>query len=194
MASAALAILSLLVAAAPSVGAIASSSLLSRDSSMDIKERPVMKVIRMLQDMEAELKKELEDDSAVHEMLSCWCETNEKEKTKAIADGEATIAALKASIAEANAKMAELKEKRKSTQDEQWADEKALGEATELRMKENKAFHAEEADLLEAIDACKQAVVALSKHFPELAQMKSIARRLRKARVAQLLQGSNRLG
>merc|ERR1719336_2685373 len=194
MASAVPTLAVLVFAAAPSVAAVGSSSLLSRDLNMDIKERPVMKVVRMLQDMEAELKKELEDDGAVHEMLSCWCETNEKEKAKAIADGEATIAALKASIAEANAKVAELTEKRKATQDEQWADEKALGEATELRMKENKAFHAEEADLLEAIDACKQAVVALSKHFPELAQMKSIARRLRKARVAQLLQASNQLG
>merc|ERR1719336_1369509 len=83
----------LLFATAPSVAAVGSSSLLSLDMSMDTKERPVMKVVRMLQDMEAELKKELEDDKAVHEMLSCWCETNEKEKTKAIADGKAKVAA-----------------------------------------------------------------------------------------------------
>jgi hypothetical protein len=44
------------------------------------KERPVMKIVRMLQDMQTELQKELEDDKAVHDMLGCWCKTNEQEK------------------------------------------------------------------------------------------------------------------
>eukprot|EP00445_Apocalathium_hangoei_P050362 CAMPEP_0204036222 /NCGR_PEP_ID=MMETSP0360-20130528/79011_1 /ASSEMBLY_ACC=CAM_ASM_000342 /TAXON_ID=268821 /ORGANISM="Scrippsiella Hangoei, Strain SHTV-5" /LENGTH=55 /DNA_ID=CAMNT_0050981385 /DNA_START=50 /DNA_END=214 /DNA_ORIENTATION=+ len=30
------------------------------------KERPVMKVVRLLQDMQAELQKDLDDDKAVH--------------------------------------------------------------------------------------------------------------------------------
>eukprot|EP00445_Apocalathium_hangoei_P052516 CAMPEP_0204029512 /NCGR_PEP_ID=MMETSP0360-20130528/56712_1 /ASSEMBLY_ACC=CAM_ASM_000342 /TAXON_ID=268821 /ORGANISM="Scrippsiella Hangoei, Strain SHTV-5" /LENGTH=57 /DNA_ID=CAMNT_0050973487 /DNA_START=85 /DNA_END=254 /DNA_ORIENTATION=+ len=35
----------------------------------DFKERPVMKVVRLLQDMKAELQKDLDDDKAVHEQL-----------------------------------------------------------------------------------------------------------------------------
>merc|ERR1719235_2466836 len=86
-------------------------SILSRDADLSLKERPVAKVVRMLKDMLAELNKELEDDKAVYEMLTCWCETNEKEKTKAIEEGEAKIAQLEADIGEDMAKIKELKEK-----------------------------------------------------------------------------------
>merc|ERR1719262_594056 len=89
----------------------ASESILSRDQDLSLKERPVAKVVRMLKDMQDELNKELEDDKAVFEMLTCWCETNEKEKTKAIEEGEANAARLEAELGEAAAKIKELKEK-----------------------------------------------------------------------------------
>jgi len=100
-----------------------------------------MKVIRLLQDMKVELNKELEDDKEVYEQLSCWCETNAKEKTKAIELGEAREAELVAFLGEAVAKMEELKAKLKATKDEINADWAALNEASALRMKENKEFH-----------------------------------------------------
>jgi len=144
-----------------------------------------MKIVRMLQDMAVELQKELDDDKQVHEMLACWCSTNEKEKTQAIELGEAKISQLESSMDEAVARMVELKEKRRSTMDEINADHAALTQADELRMKENKAFQGEETDLMEAVAACKQAVVVLGKHNPELAQVRSIVRRLQDARVVQ---------
>merc|ERR1719316_2476251 len=52
-------------------------------------ERPVMKVVRLLQDMKAQLEKEKADDEAVFESLDCWCKTNEEEKTKALEAGQA---------------------------------------------------------------------------------------------------------
>jgi hypothetical protein len=54
-------------------------------------------------------------------------------------------------------------------------------------MKENKEFHEAETDMLQAVDACKNAIIVLSKHNPELAQVKSIARLLQSARVPQLI-------
>merc|ERR1719238_1950803 len=108
---------------------------LSLDKDMSFKTRPIMKVVRMLEDMKVELNKEL------HEMLDCWCTTNEKEKTKAIELAEARIAELEALLGETLAKIKELKSKRKATQEEQYADQAALDEAEELRMKENKEFH-----------------------------------------------------
>merc|ERR1719311_1823641 len=92
-------------------------SALSRDADLSLKERPVAKVVRMLKDMQEELNKELEDDKAVYEMLTCWCETNEKEKVKAIELGEAKQAALEAELGEAAAKMKELKEKIATSKD-----------------------------------------------------------------------------
>ena len=51
----------------------------------------------------------------VHEKMVCWCETNEKEKTKAIEDGGLEIQRLKAFLGEAAGKIAELKVSRKDT-------------------------------------------------------------------------------
>jgi len=173
---------------------VESGSVLSRDLATNLKERPVMKVVRLLKDMEAELNKELEDDKQVYEMLSCWCQTNEKEKTKAIELGTSTAAELEASLSADAAKVVALKAKRKDTMDEMYADQKALGQANELRIKENKAFQAEKVDLIEAIKACEQAVTVLSKHHPELAQIKSVAQMLQKARVSELVVSSSMLG
>jgi hypothetical protein len=160
---------------------------LANDKDMSLKTRPIMKVVRMLEDMKVELNKELEDDKAVHEMLDCWCTTNEKEKTKAIEMGTTRVAELEALLGETLAKIKELKSKRKATQEDQYKDQAALDEAEELRMKENKEFHGTETDLLEAIDATKNAIIVLSKHNPALAQLKSVARMLQAARVPQLI-------
>jgi chromosome segregation ATPase len=168
------------------MNAVLSLALFGSGMSATVEDRPIMKVVRMLQDMEAELKSELKDDKEVHEKLTCWCTTNRKDKESAIEMAQAKIAQLEAAIGEAVAKIAELKEKRAATLAEVNADHKALSEASELRMKENKQFQAEETDLIEAIMASKQAITALSKHHPELAQMKAAARRLTNARVPQL--------
>merc|ERR1719224_133505 len=151
------------------------------------KTRPIMKVVRMLEDMKEELNKELEDDKAVQELLECWCTTGVKEKEKAIQLAESRIAELEAALGEALAKINELKAKRKATQEEQYADQKALDESEEMRMKENKAFHETEGDLLQAIDATENAITMLSKHNAGLAQIKAVAQSLQTARVTELM-------
>merc|ERR1719412_2332986 len=146
-------------------------------------ERPVMKVVRLLKDMETELINDLEDDKKVHEMLDCWCKTNRQEKTAAIELGEAKQSQLEAFLGEAAAKMADIKTKRDATQDEVDKDWAALNEAKAMRMKENKAFHDEEMYLQQTIDAAQQAVIVLSKHHPELAQLKTVVHKLRSANI-----------
>jgi len=160
---------------------------LTRDLGTSMKERPIAKVVRMLQDMKDELTAELEDDKAVQETLDCWCTTNENEKNQAVEVASRRIEELYAMMGEAGAKMKELKSKRKSVQEEQYADQKALDESEELRMKENKEFHGEETDLLGAIDACKSAIEVLSRSNPQLAQVKSVAHALQLARVQDMM-------
>mmetsp|Transcript_100582 Transcript_100582/g.199816 ORF Transcript_100582/g.199816 Transcript_100582/m.199816 type:complete len:676 (-) Transcript_100582:93-2120(-) len=157
--------------------------LLGVASAAQTSERPVMKVVRLLKDMETELINDLEDDKKVHEMLDCWCKQNREEKTAAIELGEEKQSQLEAFLGEAAAKMAEIKSKRDATQDEVDKDWAALNEAKALRMKDNKAFHDEEMYLQQTIDAAQQAVVVLSKHHPELAQVKEVAHKLRSANV-----------
>merc|ERR1719230_2158581 len=166
---------------------------LQTDMDESLKTRPVMKVVRMLQDMQVELNKEMEDDKAVYEMLSCWCETNEKEKTKAIELGEAKQADLEAELGEAAAKMKELKEKIATATDDYNKSWEALKEANSMRMKDTKEFHGEEVDLIQAIKACKDAITVLSKHHPELAQLREAAQLLQKGKVTQLVVSSGAL-
>lgn len=173
------------------LGAIASGLTATQERSLstDMKERPVMKVVRLLQDMKAQLESELADDKAVHEELSCWCKTNDEEKTTAIEVGEASESRLETYLGEAAAKMAELKVKRDATLAEVDRDEAALEEARTLRMKENKAFHADEANLIEAIKACDQAITVLKEYNPNAAglqQVRAVARRLQQAQVLTL--------
>merc|ERR1719478_1442255 len=150
-------------------------STLERDMDMDTKERPISKIVKMIQDMKAELEAEREDDEKVHEMLSCWCETNEKEKTKSVELAQQKIAALESAIAEYLGKMEELKTKLKDTKDAYNRDWDALNEATAMRMKEGQEFNKGENDIIGAINACKQAIVVLSKHHPELTQLTKVA-------------------
>jgi len=165
----------------------AAMSTLEKDASMSLKERPVMKVVRLLQDTKVELEKNLEDDKAVHETMTCWCNSNNGEKEAAIAAGKAKIAELESSMGADAAKISGLKEKRKETLDEVNSDHKALSDATTLRMKENKAFQASETDYLEAIGAASNAITVLGKHNPSLAQIKTAAHKLLDARVSQMV-------
>merc|ERR1719456_300509 len=160
---------------------VLSTSALQRDMSMNFKTRPIMKVVAMLEDMKAELNKELADDKAVYETLVCWCTTGKQDKTKAIEMAKANIGRLTAEMGEAAGKVAEFKAKRKETMDEMYADQKGLGESTEQRQKDSQAFHTEETDLLDAISAAKGAVTALSKHHPDLAQVRKVVFKLNEA-------------
>ena len=72
------------------------------------KNRPVSKVITLLKDMMKQLEKEAEEDEEIYDTLACWCETNDKEKSKAIADAEARISDLTIKIEELTANSARL--------------------------------------------------------------------------------------
>ena len=54
------------------------------------------------------MEKEAEEDEDVYEAMGCWCETNDKAKTKAIADGDTAINRLTAAIEDHTANSARL--------------------------------------------------------------------------------------
>jgi len=130
------------------------------------KNRPVSKVITLLKDMLKQLEKEAEEDEEIYDKMACWCETNDKEKTKSIADAEARIEDLTSKIEELTANSARLGTEIKNLEKEVAANQAALDQATAIRQKQLAEFNAEEKDLLESISALKAAVVVLSKHHP----------------------------
>jgi len=183
----------LLFGQASAASLTAASSALAKDASMDMKSRPVMKVVRLLQDMLVELNAAMEDDKAVYEMLECWCKTNEAEKVKLIAVSEARLKEIDAITAENGAKISEMTLKYEATLEEYQSDWEQLQKAIALRMKENQEFHTRETELITAIKAAKNAVIVLSKHYPDLLQVQQAAKLLQKARVAQLVDSTGAL-
>merc|ERR1719301_278098 len=71
-------------------------------------EKPIAKVLGLLKDMSTQLQKEADEDAEMFEKMGCWCETNDKEKTKAIADAKKRIEALTAAIEAGTAKSSSL--------------------------------------------------------------------------------------
>merc|ERR1719323_1717121 len=130
----------------------------------DAKNRPVSKVITLLKDMLKQLEKEAAEDEDIYDKMACWCETNDKEKTKSIAEAEARIEDLTTKIEQLTAVSARLGTEIKNLEKEVAQNQNALAEATALREKQLAEFNAEEKDMLEAISALKAAITVLSKH------------------------------
>merc|ERR1719388_330539 len=114
--------------------------------------------------MISQLEKEAEEDEEVYEAMGCWCETNDKAKTKSIADAEQAISDLTAAIEELTASSARLNTEIANLEKEVAKNSQALDTATALRTKELAEFNAEEKESLQTISSLKSAVIALSKH------------------------------
>merc|ERR1719253_2504632 len=115
-----------------------------------------------------QLEKEAAEDEEIYDKMACWCETNDKEKTKSIADAEARISDLTTKIEELTASSARLNTEIKNLEKEVAANQDALDKATAIRQKQLAEFNGEEKDLLESISALKSAVTVLSKHHSML--------------------------
>merc|ERR1719281_1361748 len=102
-----------------------------------------------------QLEAEAEEDEEIYEKMACWCETNDKEKTKAIADAEAHINDLTSRIEELSAMSARLSTEIKNLEKEVAENQAALDKATAIRQKQLAEFNEEEKDALEAISALK---------------------------------------
>ena len=155
--------------AAMAVGAVGLDLEVHATSSLHFdeaaaKNRPVSKVITLLKDMLKQLEKEAEEDEEIYDQLACWCETNDKEKTKSIADAENHIEDLTTKIEELTAGSARLNTEIKNLEKEVAENQNALDQATAIRQKELAEFNAEEKDLLQSISALASAVTVLSKH------------------------------
>ncbi|CAK0869361.1 unnamed protein product, partial [Prorocentrum cordatum] len=111
-----------------------------------------------------QLEKEASEDEDIYDKLACWCETNDREKTKAIKDAESRIAQLQVQIEEDTAISSRLNTEIKNTEEEVAKNQEALDEAVAIRKKELAEFNAEEKEMLEAIQALRAAVTVLSKH------------------------------
>jgi len=124
----------------------------------------VSRVVNLLKDMQAELQKEADNDSELYDKLVCWCETNEKEKTKAIEIAKQMISDYTATIEETAAKNAQLTTDVAQLKKEVADNSASLDQATALRTKESGEFQTDEKDAIASIGSLKNAVMTLGKH------------------------------
>merc|ERR1719498_679177 len=150
------------------------------------KNRPVSKVITLLKDMLKQLEKEAEEDEEIYDQLACWCETNDKEKTKSIGDAESKIEQLTTAIEDLTAGSALLNTEIKNLEKEVAENQEALDQATEIRQKELAEFNAEEKDLLGSISAITSGVQAAMQMHGDL--LKGVFTHKQQRAVAAFLQ------
>merc|ERR1719311_693907 len=151
--------------------ALASASLLTSDAAqMDLKERPVSKVIK---DMKATLEKEKAADEELFEKMTCWCETNEKEKNAAVETANKQIDGLVSDIEKHSGMSAQLQAEIAQLEKEVAENTKALDTATAVREKELEEFQGNELDMVNSLAAMKNAILVLSKHHSAFLQGKA---------------------
>merc|ERR1719443_224157 len=115
--------------------------------------------------------------------------TNDKAKTRAIADGEDSINQLSSSIEDLSANSARLTAEIGALNSEVAKNTEALESATALREKQLAEFNVEEKDMLQSILSLKGAVVALSNHHTAaFLQSSQSARELNAVQIAADIQ------
>merc|ERR1719313_2827960 len=127
-----------------------------------IGETPVQKVARLLTEMKDQLDADAKSDEELFEKLGCFCATNKKDKTEAVAAAEKAIISYKNSIEELTAKSAEYSATITRLNGEVAKATAALDQATSIREKENGEFTDSEKELMESLASCTAAIATLS--------------------------------
>jgi hypothetical protein len=130
---------------------------------------PIQRVTMLLKKMKAELIAEANKEAEMYDKMVCWCETNEKEKKKAIADADALDKELTAEIEERSAKFGNQATTIEALKEQIAEDTASLKQATAIREREAAKFREENKDLIQWITNVKNAIDILSKHQTEKA-------------------------
>merc|ERR1719387_2268916 len=128
---------------------------------------PVQRVVMLLKKMVEELHAEQKKEAELYDKMVCWCETNEKEKDKAVSDADTKISELEAEIEERgvlSGKLLVLIDRMKLSIKEYIVKKE---EALSIREGEHEDFKSREAELQRAIARLKNAIIVLSKHNPD---------------------------
>jgi len=152
----------------------------NQNEDREWKERPVSKVINMLKAMSEQLSNEAELDEEAYDKMTCYCETNDKEKTKAIADENARIESRTNEIAELTAKEATLAREIETLNAEIAENQEGLAKSTDIRKSEKAEFVADEKNMIVSITGLKSAVTVLGKHH-SLIQRESVIHALKQS-------------
>jgi len=127
-------------------------------------DRPITKVIRVLKDMADTINKEHKEDEKVFKKLSCWCQSNDRERTKQIAKEKQEIEVLQAAVENGSGATGGAATKIKNLKDDIVKMQNSMKQATSVRKKEKAEYVAQDKDMAQSIQALKSATTVLKKH------------------------------
>jgi len=125
-------------------------------------DRPITKVVKLLQGMLEKSKADGERDTELFAKYKCYCDSNTASKTKSIADNTEAIQLLSGEIAELQGENGKLSAQHSQLEMDMSDNERARATADSLRSKANTAFVADETDMEAAIGQMDQAVDTLA--------------------------------
>jgi hypothetical protein len=131
-------------------------------AAVAITDRPVTKVVKLLQGMIEKSKADGERDTELFAKYKCYCDSNAASKTKAIAENTEAIALLAGEIAALQGENGQLSGEHAQLEFDMSDNERARATADSLRTKANEAFVAEETDMEAAIGQMNQAIDTLA--------------------------------
>lgn len=120
-------------------------------------ERPVTKVVKLLEGMQKQLEKEAEEESELMEKYECWCKENGDKKAGSIAEFEAKIKAMESKVAELSATSARLKVEYTNLDKDIKKDEEEMDAEMARRRKDVDEYDKDKSDLLQLIDKIQNA-------------------------------------
>jgi hypothetical protein len=133
---------------------------------------PVAKVVKLLKDMQTDLKAEADKDEENYDTMMCWCATNKKEKSQSIEDAQLAITSLTAEIETRTAKDDQLGKEIVKHEAAAKSLLEQLDSQAAQRDKEGKENQAKIIDLTKNIAALHGAITVLKKHqalfFPQI--------------------------
>jgi len=140
------------------------------DTSGD-KVRPVTKVVKLLKGMQASMESEAKEDEETYEKMTCWCKTNNEEKTKSTEEARELIKSLTARVAELSATESRLGGEITKLKDEVAENERGLDTAMTLRKQQASQFTVEEGELENSTEAVADAAATLASNGSSLLQI-----------------------
>ncbi|CAK9106073.1 unnamed protein product [Durusdinium trenchii] len=134
-----------------------SSNSLKTFEAEEVAERPVTKVLNLLQGMKKQLETEAEEESELMEKFNCWCKENGEGKATSVEAAEAKIKEMEAKVEELTASSSRLEVESKNLEKDMEKKEVSLEEVIALRKKELAKFEEDETDLKNDIGSVKAA-------------------------------------
>jgi len=151
-------------------------ALFSAWEGEEAKPSPVKRVIQLLTEMKGQLEKASSADADAYDKMVCWCTTNDKDKTTAVAEADAAITELLSEVESRSARAGELATRIEQVKKDLAEKKAALATAIALREKEYAEFSKEEKEMVDAVTMLKNAIFVLSRHHAGFLQMTAAMR------------------